>query len=560
MTEIGNLMIQETYVYKDERTPQDVFKRVAKGVSKGDSELCNRIYSYLNSEYFMFATPILANIGTDRGAPISCFVNEVDDSKEGIFQTLDENNWLGSIGGGIGTDWSRVREVNAPISNKGKSSGVIPFIKISDASTLAVSQGGLRRAAQAVYLDISHPEIEEFIDIRKEEGADNNRRCSNIHHAVKISDKFMQAVENGESWDLVSPKTNKVVGSVDARKLFYKILTCRIERGEPYIFFTDNVNKHLPTEYVMAGKKVKLSNLCTEILQYTDSYTTAVCALCSLNLAKYDEWSRDQQFFDDIVESMNNVLNTYLQHTAESGVGFRTINSVTTERNIGIGVMGWHTLLQSKMIPFESAVAEGLNRKVFSNISERITEASIKANPKHNGKPYNVLRTAIAPTSSISLICGQVSAGIEPILANCFTHKIQQGTFVAKNPILEKLLMIKGRSDAWKSIIEHNGSVQHLDFLTDLEKEVFKTAFEIDQQWVIHHASIRQEFIDQGQSLNLFLPADVSKLYLFQIHHLAWKRGIKTLYYLRSTPVARVGLSGKVERKEIKYDECLSCQ
>lgn len=307
------------------------------------------------------------------------------------------------------------------------------------------------------YINKKPPEIEEFIDIRKEEGADNNRRCSNIHHAVKLSDEFMRAVEKGESWNLISPKTKQVVETVDARKLFYKILTCRIERGEPYIFFSDNVNKHLPEEYVLEGKKVNLSNLCTEILQYTDPCTSAVCALCSLNIAKYDEWKANIQFFEDIVLAMNNVLDEYISIISNEGYGFRTLKSVTKERNIGVGVMGWHTLLQSKMIPFESALAEGLNRKVFSNISERIKQASIKANPKKNGKPYNVLRTAIAPTSSISLICGQVSAGIEPLLANCFTHKIQQGTFVVKNPSLEKLLESKGRTDVWSSIIENGG-------------------------------------------------------------------------------------------------------
>lgn len=560
MTELGFEMLKSSYMSDGEKTAEDVFARVARGVSGRNPELEKRICDYLKNEWFMFATPILANIGADRGLPISCYINEVADSKEGIFSKYNENFWLGATGGGIGTDWSQVREINCPVANKGKSSGVIPFIKISDSTVLAVSQGGLRRAAQAVYLDMSHPEIEEFIDVRREEGADNNRRCRNIHHAVKLSDEFMEAVLNQKEWNLISPKTGRVTKTLDAFNLFTKLLTTRMERGEPYIFFSDNVNKNLPKYYTENGYKVNLSNLCTEILQHTSPEKTAVCALCSLNLAKWEEWRDDEQFYTDVVTAMNNVLDVFVSEASKYEPLRSAINSVIEERNIGIGVMGFHTLLQSKMIPFESALATGLNRRVFSTISSKIEEASKALNPKQDGEPYNVLRTAIAPTSSISIICGEVSAGIEPLLANAFAHKLKVGTFIVKNPALIKFLKDMNREDCWASIIENGGSVQHLDWLSDFEKDVFKTAYEIDQRWIIEHASVRQQWVDQGQSLNLFLESTEHKQRIFDLHVLAWRKGLKTLYYLRSSAPKRASVGGEKQREKINYDECLSCQ
>lgn len=560
MTELGFEMLKSSYMSDGEKTADDVFARVAKGVSGRNPELEKRIFDYLKNEWFMFATPILANIGADRGLPISCYINEVADSKEGIFSKYNENFWLGATGGGIGTDWSQVREINCPVANKGKSSGVIPFIKISDSTVLAVSQGGLRRAAQAVYLDMSHPEIEEFIDLRREEGADNNRRSRNIHHAVKISDEFMEAVLNQKEWNLISPKTGKVTKTLDAFNLFAKLLTTRMERGEPYIFFSDNVNKNLPKYYTEKGYKVNLSNLCTEILQHTSPDKTAVCALCSLNLAKWEEWKDNEQFYNDVVTAMNNVLDVFVSEASKYPPLRSAINSVIEERNIGIGVMGFHTLLQSKMIPFESALATGLNRRVFSTISSKIEEASKALNPKQDGEPYNVLRTAIAPTSSISIICGEVSAGIEPLLANAFAHKLKVGTFIVKNPALVKFLKDMNREDCWASIIENGGSVQHLDWLSDFEKDVFKTAYEIDQRWIIEHASVRQQWIDQSQSVNLFLESTEHKQRIFDLHILAWRKGLKTLYYLRSSAPKRANVGGEKQREKINYDECLSCQ
>lgn len=560
MTELGFAMLKSSYMSDGEISVDDVFKRVAKGVSGRNSDLESRIYKYLTNEWFMFATPILANIGTDRGLPISCYINEVDDSKQGIFSKYNENFWLGATGGGIGTDWSKVREINCPVANKGKSSGIIPFIKISDSTVLAVSQGGLRRAAQAVYLDISHPEIEEFIDLRREEGADNNRRSRNIHHAVKLSDEFMEAVLNQKEWKLVSPKTGKVTKVLDAFNLFAKILTTRMERGEPYIFFSDNVNRSLPEYYTQKGYKVNLSNLCTEILQHTSSDKTAVCSLCSLNLAKWDEWKDNEQFYEDIVIAMNNVLDVFVSQASQYPPLRSAINSVLEERNIGIGVMGFHTLLQNKMIPFESSVATSVNRNVFSKISSKVEKYSKELNPNQNGQPYNVLRMAIAPTSSISIVCGEVSAGIEPLLANAFAHKLKVGTFIVKNPALVKFLKEKNREDCWASIIENSGSVQHLDWLSEYEKDVFKTAYEIDQRWIIEHASVRQQWIDQSQSVNLFLESTEHKQRIFDLHILAWRKGLKSLYYLRSSAPKRANVGGDKQREKINYDECLSCQ
>lgn len=551
MTDIGLKMLKESYLYGLEKTPEDLFNRVC-GALANDEAHKQRLISYMQDEKFFFATPILANAGTDRGLPISCYVNEVHDSRKSIFKIYEENFWLGSDGGGIGTDWSAVREIGSEIANRGKSSGIIPFIKISDSTTLGVSQGGLRRASQAVYLDISHPEIEEFIDIRKDDGADKNRRSINIHHGVKIPNAFIDAVINLEKWNLVSPKDGKVVKTVDAFNLFSKLLTTRMERGEPYIFFTDNVNDRLPAKYVENGWKVNLSNLCTEILQHTTEDKTAVCALGSINLVKWDEIEKDDQFFEDIVDAMNNILDLFIELVKDEPAYAKALESVENERNIGIGQMGWHSLLQQKHIPFESAVAVSLNHRISKRIQEAVELASYGRN--------NLLQ-AIAPTSSISILCGEVSPGTDPFIANAYTQKLGVGSFICKNPILDSYLAKHKKQDDWKSIIKHNGSVQHLDWMDQTTKDVFKTAFELDQRWIIEHAAVRLDYVDQGQSTNLFLTSDVEKQYLMDLHILANKKGLKTLYYMRSTAPERVGLSGEIKREVIKqYDECLSCQ
>lgn len=564
MTDIGMKMLEESYFYKGEKTPRELFERVCGAVADSEDHK-ERLISYMLDEKFFFATPTLANSGTDRGLPISCYVNEVGDSRKDIFGIYEENFWLGSDGGGVGTDWSLVREIGSPIKDRGKSSGIIPFIKISDSTTLGVSQGGLRRASQAVYLDISHPEILEFIDIRKDDGSDLNRRSTNIHHSVKITDSFMEKVLVDGAWDLISPKDDRVIKTVNAFDLFCKILTTRIERGEPYIFFSDNVNRHLPELYKLKGWSVQLSNLCTEILQHTATDKTAVCALGSINLVKWDQIENDQLFFDDIVRAVDNVLTNFAEIVKDQPAYSKALKSVLTERNIGIGQMGWHTLLQGSLTPFESAMADGLNRKIFSTIEKRTLEASEKLGvekgcPEGLTRRNNLIR-AIAPTSSISMLCGEVSPGIDPIIANAYTHKLNVGTFIVKNPMLDAYLKSKGKESEWKSIVKYSGSVQHLEWMDQNIKDVFKTAYELDQRWIIEHAANRTPYIDQGSSTNLFLPSDVSKQELFDLHVMAWKKGLKTLYYMRSTAPERVGLSKDVTREVIKqYDECLSCQ
>jgi len=572
MTDFGLSMLQERYFLHNEDKPEQLFRRVASIIEY--PEMRERIVSYMEKEWFMPSTPELANLGSDRGLPISCFLNEVEDSKEGIFDVYMENFHLGAGGGGIGTDWSAVREINAPVGKTGTSSGIIPFIKVSDSSTLAVSQGGLRRASQAVYLDVSHPEIEEFIEVRKPTGADLNRRCLNIHHGVKLSDEFMEAVKNDKPWNLVSPKDGRVVKTISAFDLFVRILTTRIENGEPYIFFTDNANKYLPDSYIENRVGVTMSNLCTEIMQYTDTDRTAVCALASVNLLKWDEWKDDEMFLSDVLYFQDTVLDVFLAK-ADPVKYAKAIKSVKEERNVGIGVMGWHSLLQSKLIPFSSAIASGLNRKIFQHIHDKLNEASkqlgiLKGTPLMGSGRRNNLMMAIAPTSSISIICGEVSPGIEPELANVYMHKNIAGTTVRYNQHLDRYLreytMQNGLDEAWveaqwKAIVLDEGSVQNLDWMDSQIKAVFETAYEIDQRWIIEHASVRQPWVDQGQSVNIFLPGDIHKQYLFDIHMMAHTKGLKSLYYCRSTAPQKAKIGDKVEREVIQqYDECLSCQ
>ena len=417
---------------------------------------------------------------------------------------------------------------------------------------------------------MSHPEIEEFIELRKPNGADLNRRCLNIHHGVKISDEFMEAVLAEKPWDLISPKDGSIVRTVDAFDLFAKLLTTRIENGEPYLFFSDNANKNLTESYIANNMSVTMSNLCTEIMQATGHDRTAVCALASFNLAKWDEWKDDEQFIEDIVRFQDNVLDIFVEQAKDNEAYAPAIKSVTEERNIGLGVMGFHTYLQAKRITFESALASGWNQRVFKHINKLAIEASEKIG-KEKGCPLlgsgrrNNLLLSVAPTSSISILCGEVSAGIEPLLANVFTHKNLIGTTIARNKELDKVISTYDvdKEAAWKSIIEMEGSVQHLDWMSKDDKDVFKTAKEIDQRWIIEHAAVRQPYIDQGQSVNVFLPGDIDKLSLFNLHVMAWKRGLKSLYYCRSTAPARAVIGNKVERKVIpQYDEgdCLSCQ
>jgi ribonucleoside-diphosphate reductase alpha chain len=582
LTEFGKDTLRDRYLLPGE-SYQDLFVRVASAYAD-DQAHAQRIYDYISKLWFMPATPVLSNGGTGRGLPISCFLNSVDDSLNGIVDTWNENVWLASRGGGIGTYWGHVRGIGEPVGLNGKTSGIIPFVRVMDSLTLAISQGSLRRGSAAVYLDVSHPEIEEFLEIRKPSG-DFNRKALNLHHGVLITDAFMEAVRNGTSFELKSPKDGSKRGEVDARSLFQKLVETRLATGEPYIVFADTVNRAMPKHHRDVGLKVSTSNLCSEITLPTgrDQFgepRTAVCCLSSLNLETWDQWKDEKGFIEDVMRFLDNVLQDYIDR-AEPGME-RAKYSASRERSVGLGVMGFHSFLQARGLPFEGAMAKSWNLRIFKHLQAQVNEASMhlanERGPCPDAADMGVMerfscKTAIAPTASISIICGGTSACIEPIPANIYTHKTLSGSFSIRNPYLEKLLIEKSKnSDAvWNSILEQGGSVQHLDFLTVEEKDTFKTSFEIDQRWLLELAADRTPYIDQAQSLNLFIPADVEKWDLLMLHFRAWELGIKSLYYLRSKSIQRAGFAGGVEADntpelrtiavEAKdYDECLACQ
>lgn len=582
LTDFGKDTLKDRYLLPGE-TYQDLFVRVASAYADDEAH-AQRIYDYISKLWFMPATPVLSNGGTGRGLPISCYLNSVDDSLEGIVNTWNENVWLASRGGGIGTYWGSVRGIGEPVGLNGKTSGIIPFVRVMDSLTLAISQGSLRRGSAACYLDISHPEIEEFLEIRKPSG-DFNRKALNLHHGVLVTDAFMEAVRNGEEWVLRSPKDGSERGRLDARSLFQKLVETRLATGEPYIVFSDHVNKAMPKHHRELGLKVSTSNLCSEITlptgrDHLGNDRTAVCCLSSLNLETWNEWSGDKQFIEDVMRFLDNVLTDYIDRAPSEMA--RAVYSAGRERSVGLGVMGFHSFLQARGLPFEGAMAKSWNLKIFKHVSAGVNEASMLLATERGACPDAEERgvmerfsckTAIAPTASISIICGGTSACIEPIPANIYTHKTLSGSFSIRNPHLEKLLIEKAKNSdvVWNSILEQGGSVQHLDFLSQEEKDVFKTSFEIDQRWLIELAADRTPFIDQAQSLNLFIPADVEKWDLLMLHFRAWELGIKSLYYLRSKSIQRAGFAGGVEAdntidlKQIEveakdYDECLACQ
>lgn len=583
LTEFGKETLKDRYLLPGENF-QDLFVRVASAYAD-DAAHAQRIYDYISRLWFMPATPVLSNGGTGRGLPISCYLNSVPDSLEGIVATWNENVWLASRGGGIGTYWGNVRGIGEPVGLNGKTSGIIPFVRVMDSLTLAISQGSLRRGSAACYLDISHPEIEEFLEIRKPSG-DFNRKALNLHHGVLIPDAFMEAVRAGDEWELKSPKDGSLRGKVDARALFQKLVETRLATGEPYIVFSDHVNSTMPKHHRDLGLKVSTSNLCSEItlptgVDHLGNDRTAVCCLSSLNLETWDEWHGDKQFIEDVMRFLDNVLTDYIERAPEEMA--RARYSAMRERSVGLGVMGFHSFLQARGLPMEGAMAKMWNLRMFKHIAAQVNEASmalaIERGPCPDAADMGVMerfscKMAIAPTASISIICGGTSACIEPIPANIYTHKTLSGSFVVRNPYLEKLLIDKSKnSDAvWNSILEKGGSVQHLDFLSQEEKDTYKTSFEIDQRWILELAGDRAPFIDQAQSLNLFIPADVEKWDLLMLHFRAWELGIKSLYYLRSKSVQRAGFAGGVEAdntiekpqfnlgESTDYDECLACQ
>ncbi|WP_019960006.1 ribonucleoside-diphosphate reductase subunit alpha [Woodsholea maritima] len=581
LTEFGKKTLVDRYLLPGE-SYQDMFARVSVAYAD-DTDHAQRLYDYMSRLWFMPATPVLSNGGAERGLPISCFLNSVGDSLDEILGSWNENVWLASNGGGIGTYWGAVRSIGEKVGQNGQTSGIIPFIRVMDSLTLAISQGSLRRGSAAVYLDIHHPEIEEFLEIRKPSG-DFNRKSLNLHHGINITDDFMEAVKNDEEYGLISPKTGEVIRMINARKLWQKVLELRLQTGEPYIIYSDTVNKALPAHQRKLGLKVYQSNLCSEImlptgLDHHGQERTAVCCLSSLNAEKYEEWKDDELFIEDIFRFLDNVLQDFIDRAPAEME--RAVYSAMRERSVGLGLMGFHSFLQKLGIPFESAMASSWNRKLFKHMRQAADKASVKLAEERGPCPDAAEsgvkarfshKIAIAPTASISIICGGTSAGIEPIPANVYTHKTLSGSFTVKNPFLEEVLEAKGENtpSVWASILEHEGSVQHLECLSQDEKDIFKTAFEIDQRWIIEHGADRTPYICQSQSLNIFLPGDVDKWDLHMLHWTAWEKGIKSLYYCRSKSVQRAAYAGSSEKSDIQasaeaaapteYEECLACQ
>ena len=587
LTDFGRATLKDRYLGNNE-SYQDLFARVASSYAD-DNLHAQRIYNYISNLWFMPATPVLSNGGTKRGLPISCFLNEASDSLNGILDLWSENVWLAAKGGGIGSYWGNLRSIGEKIGKVGKTSGIIPFIKVMDSLTMAISQGSLRRGSAACYLPIEHPEIEEFIEMRRPTGGDPNRKALNLHHGVLVSDAFMRAVETDEQWALKSPADGTVQQTISARNLWIRLLTARIETGEPYIIYIDTVNRQIPQHHKLANLTVKTSNLCSEItlptgIDKNGRDRTAVCCLSSLNLEKYDEWKDDNVMINDVMRFLDNVLTDFIERAPEQFDDAKY--SAEKERSVGLGVMGFHSYLQQHSIPLESVMSKAWNKKIFKHIQEHVDQASKDLADERGACPdaadygFNERfsnKTAIAPTASISIICGGASPGVEPVAANSYTHKTLSGSFNVRNRYLVELLEKHGKNndDVWSGITTNEGSVSHLDFLTDLEKDVFKTAFELDQKWIIELSGDRTPFISQAQSINLFVPADIHKRELHKIHFDAWKKGLKSLYYCRSKSIQRAENVNDTKATDVtanvykskpqtteqpEYEECLSCQ
>ena len=588
LTDFGKATLSDRYLGQNE-SYQDLFARVASTYAD-DNLHAQRIYNYISDLWLMPSTPILSNGGTERGLPISCFLNEASDSLSGILDLWSENVWLAAKGGGIGSYWGNLRSIGEKIGRVGKTSGIIPFIKVMDSLTMAISQGSLRRGSAACYLPIDHPEIEEFIEMRRPTGGDPNRKTLNLHHGVLVSDSFMRAVETDDQWPLKSPADGSIQSTLSARNLWIRLLTARVETGEPYIIFIDTVNRLIPQHHKLAGLSVKTSNLCSEITLPTGTdkdgnERTAVCCLSSLNLEKYEDWKDDPKFIEDVMRFLDNVLTDFINKAPDT---FKDAKySAARERSVGLGVMGLHSFFQKKLIPFESAVSKSWNKTIFKSINEKVNEASKMLAEERRACPDAEEfgfkerfsnKTAIAPTASISIICGGASPGVEPVAANSYAHKTLSGSYNVRNKYLKEVLKKykKDNEEIWSSITTNQGSVSHLEFLTNYEKDVFKTAFELDQKWIVDLGADRTPDVSQAQSINIFLPADVHKKELHQIHFQAWKKGLKSLYYCRSKSIQRAENVNSMpntdvtknvydkesndKNKEDNYEECLSCQ
>jgi len=599
--------LKDRYFWEEETHAQEAFARAAVfgATYKGetDFDLAQRLYQYSSDCWFMFSTPILSNGGTTRGLPISCFLNYVPDSRRGLSDHYDENIWLASSGGGIGGYWGNVRSNGIDTSNYSRSTGSIPFMHVVDAEMLAFNQGITRRGSYAAYSDISHPEIEEFINMRKESGGDINRKNLNIHNAVNITNEFLKAVQEDADWRLIDPKTNEAVKIVNARDLWWQMLTARAETGEPYMVNIDTCNESLPQGQKDLGLRINQSNLCSEIVLPTNEERTAVCCLSSVNLEHFDKWKKDDKFIDDLITMLDNVLEHFIEDIVDtSRIGGYSANferfkkyvreekeglvkaaySAYRERSVGLGAMGFHALLQSKGVPFQGLLATSTNNVAFSHIkgkavaaTERLSAERGEAPDVHGSNKRNAHLLAIAPNASSSIICGGTSPSIEPYRANSFTHKTLSGSYQVRNKYLEKVLKKKGlsleeREKIWKDITIASGSSQGIDVLTDEEKEVFKTANEINQIYIVEHAHMRQQYVCQSQSVNLFFtmpkatePQEVHDEYLQYVNDVHWyaMKKLKSLYYFRSDAARNAeNVNVKVERVRLEDVECLSCE
>ncbi len=561
-------ILKDRYLLPTENSPQEAFARACMYFAD-DKAHAERLYKYVSNLWFMFASPLLSNGGTERGLPISCFLNYVPDSREGLAAHYTENIWLSSMGGGIGGYWGHIRSQGQSTSKGNKTTGVIPFMHVVDSQMVAFNQGATRRGSYASYMDISHPEIIEFIDMRKPAGGDINRKNLNLHHAVIVPDKFMWAVEKDEDWTLIDPNSKDKVKTIKARSIWIKILEARISTGEPYIMFIDTVNKALPKELKDKGLKVHHSNLCSEITLPTNEERTAVCCLSSVNLEYFDEWEKEELFIEDLMRMLDNTLTKFIKGAPLTMK--KAIISAESERSVGLGAMGFHSYLQRNGMALNSPMAMGPNVKIFKHIKKKCDEVNLKLG-KERGEAPDLKGTgkrfahmiAIAPNASSSIICGNTSPSIEPLRANAFTQKTLSGSFLIKNKYLKKLLEEKGKDtkDVWKTIISGRGSVESLDFLNAQERNIFKTAIEVDQAWLVDLASERQKYICQAQSLNLFFPPDVNVRRLNNVHKRAWYKKLKTLYYCRSEAIKRAeNISIKIERKVREdHDDCVMCQ
>ena len=599
--------LRDRYFWEEETHAQEAFARAAvfaatfKGTT--DYELAQRLYNYSSDCWFMFSTPILSNGGTTRGLPISCFLNYVPDSRDGLSSHYDENIWLASSGGGIGGYWGDIRSNGISTSSGSRSTGSIPFIHVVDSQMLAFNQGVTRRGSYAAYMDISHPEIEEFINMRKESGGDINRKCLNLHNGINITNDFLKAVRDDADWRLIDPKTKEAVKTINARELWWQLIYARAETGEPYMINIDNCNEALPKEQKDLGLEVRQSNLCSEITLPTNEERTAVCCLSSVNLEHYDVWSKDKDFIKDLITMLDNVLQHFIEnaidttqlgeynanfkrfkgYVKEGKEGFtKAAYSAYRERSLGLGAMGFHAYLQSHNIPFEGIQATGFNFQAFKHIKKEASKASQELADIRGEAPdvsgsgmRNAHLLAVAPNASSSIICAGTSPSVEPYRANVFTHKTLSGSYQVKNKFLEKIFKDKGLknkelNELWKDISGKDGSVQHLDILTNEEKEIFKTANEINQIWIVEHAYQRQQYICQAQSVNLFftLPKatedqDIHDDYMQYVNDVHWygMNKLKSLYYFRSNAARNVeNVNIKVPRIKLDDVECIACE